>query len=138
MKRQEIVDAARQHLGTRWRHQARVPGVALDCLGLIVVTARDLGLLVEDTVNYSRRPNSRLLWKEVSRQLARVEGDEIKAGSVLLMHFSKDQNPYHFAFATSDSRMIHGYAKARKVVEHDIEDWLPSITAVFDFPGIED
>jgi len=138
MKRSDIVEAARKHLGTRWRHQARRPGVALDCLGLVVVTALDLGLPVEDTTAYKRRPNPKQLWGEVSRQLTRVEGDVIRPGSVLLLHFSESGYPYHFAFATTENRMIHGYAKARKVVEHDIEDWLGQVSAVFDFPGVED
>ncbi len=49
----EIVAAARECLGTPWHHAARLPGVGLDCAGLLIVVARRLGVPVEDDVNYT-------------------------------------------------------------------------------------
>jgi hypothetical protein len=57
----EILAAARTWLGTPWRHQGRLKGVAMDCGGLILGVGRDLGLLDFDTRAYGRIPDGRLL-----------------------------------------------------------------------------
>jgi cell wall-associated NlpC family hydrolase len=139
MIRQDVVDAARTELGTTWRHQARRPGVALDCLGLVVATANKLGLEPEDCTTYRRQPDPVRLQRMTSEQLVLADKDALKPGMVILLRFEgRNTNPYHFAIVTGPTTMIHGYAIARKVVEEDIERWRPSIVRAFDFPGVTD
>lgn len=60
---EDVVFAARAQLGVPWMHQARLPGVALDCVGLVIIVARGLGLVDQDLdiVGYSRTPDGRML-----------------------------------------------------------------------------
>jgi cell wall-associated NlpC family hydrolase len=55
----EIVAAARSWLGTPWRHQGRLKGIAVDCGGLIIGVGRELRLLDFGTRAYGRIPNRR-------------------------------------------------------------------------------
>lgn len=45
--KREFIDAARRLKGARWRHRGRKPW-AVDCIGLIVLAAKDAGLNVDD------------------------------------------------------------------------------------------
>ena len=74
----EILAAARTWLGTPWRHQGRLKGVAVDCGGLILGVGRELGLLDFDTRAYGRIPDGqqlRALCEQhlVSKPVARLE-----------------------------------------------------------------
>lgn len=138
VSRQQIADEARRHLGTFWLHQGRTEGVGLDCLGLVVVTARNLGFDVEDCVDYEMRPDPDRLSRMVRKQL--VEVAEPKLGSVLLLHFNhRTRTAFHFGIVTGPDSMVHGYAPARKVVEHPLsERWREHVSAIFDFPELTD
>lgn len=136
--RAEVIAEARKHLGTRWIHQGRWEGIGLDCLGLVVVVARNLGYKVQDTSTYDIRPDPVLLRSEVERQL--IPTSSPRLGSILLLHFNtRTRTAYHFAFLSGEDAIIHAYAKARKVVEDTYSElWAPRLTAAFDFPGLAD
>lgn len=54
----KLHEAARAYLGVPFRHQGRNPAVALDCIGLLVVAGRDVGLPVDlyDRTDYGKDP----------------------------------------------------------------------------------
>lgn len=135
MKAADIITAARVHLGTPYRHQGRVPGLALDCAGLFVAVCQDLGLQVEDEAGYGRTPFKGLLEQCIDRQpfLTRVPREQMQAGDVLLMRFQTD--PQHVAFHAGDT-MIHAYSNVGRVVEHRLADvWRARIVHVYRFEG---
>jgi cell wall-associated NlpC family hydrolase len=130
--RQQIVDTARSYLGVRYKHQGRTK-FGLDCLGLLVRVAHDLGLSTDDATDYGSVPDSRRLMRELDARLDVVLAPQI--GDVLLMRF--DNNPQHLAIIT-DKGIIHSYAQARKVVEHGLNDeWSRLIVRAYSFRGIE-
>lgn len=51
--REDFIAAARARIGTVWRHQGRDEN-GLDCVGLVVVAARAVGIEGQDLPNYSR------------------------------------------------------------------------------------
>lgn len=55
--------AARAYLGVPFLHQGRNPDVGIDCIGLLVLAARDCGLALDehDRCNYPRNPSGGLL-----------------------------------------------------------------------------
>ena len=59
----DVVAAARAHIGTPWQHQGRLRGVALDCAGLVIMVARDLGIVEPDfdIRGYGRAPDGTML-----------------------------------------------------------------------------
>tara|TARA_R110000744_G_scaffold104945_1_gene200737 strand:- start:1056 stop:1442 length:387 start_codon:yes stop_codon:yes gene_type:complete len=124
-------------LGTRWLHQGRASRKGLDCLGLIVLTARRCGYDVEDTTNYMANPDSELLIREVTRQFDLIDLEEATTGDVLTFAFTETRRPYHFAIMTSPTTMIHAYGTARKVIEHTIDEyWNGCKVHAFRFPGV--
>ena len=47
MNRQDVVTAAREWIDTPFHHQARLKGVGVDCVGLVIGVARELALVPE-------------------------------------------------------------------------------------------
>lgn len=109
-----IVEEARKHLGTPFHHQGRLPGVGLDCVGLLVVVAQSLGIPHEDFTGYARRPHKGSLRHALERNFDLVQ--EAKTGDVLAFYFLRPGIPHHVAIRT-DYGIIHSFATAGKVVE---------------------
>ena len=93
----EIVAAARAWLGTPWRHQGRLKGVAVDCGGLILGVGKELGLLDFDTRAYGRIPDGQHLRALCEQHLVAKAVIEVVPGDVLLMRFTR--HPQHLAIA---------------------------------------
>lgn len=126
-----IVAAARANLGTPFRHQGRIPGKALDCAGLVVVTARAVGLEPLDFAGYPRRPFAGLMEQVLDAQpcLRRVSRVP-QAGDVLLMRF--DGDPQHLAICAGQT-IIHAWAQPGRVAENDFTpDWQRRLVAVYE------
>jgi len=134
--RDQIVAVARRYLGTRFKHQGRVPGQALDCAGVVVCAARELGLGFYDVADYPRLPQGDALRRHLlSAGLAPIAPHRARPGDVLLMRFERD--PQHLALMT-DRGIIHAHLRLRGVVEHRLDDWWQGkIIAAFQFPGVE-
>jgi cell wall-associated NlpC family hydrolase len=129
--RQEIINAARNYLGVRYKHQGRTR-FGLDCLGLVVRVAHDLSLSNEDSTDYGSVPDGKRLMREMDARLDITMN--AKPGDVLLMRF--DKNPQHLAIMT-DKGIIHSYAQVRGVVEHRLDDeWAKRIVRSYSFRGI--
>ena len=126
----DIVTCARAYLGVPWVHQGR-SRAGLDCGGLIVRVAQDLGLSAFDVGAYGRQPDGkslrRYLWAFGARPLA-----ELAPGAILLMRFVRF--PQHLAIAT-ERGMIHTYAQAGGVVEHTLGRWRARVVEAYAFPG---
>lgn len=90
--REEVVAAARQHVGTPWVHQGRTAGVALDCLGMVIFVVRELGLVEPgfDINGYARWPDGTML-EVCDRHMHRIA--DIELGAVLVM--STAEEPQH-------------------------------------------
>lgn len=136
MKRDQFIAALRSELKTKWQHQGRIPGVALDCAGLLVVAAEKCGHQLLDKKVYERRPDASILLQYVRENGLKMVGKHnLEVGDVLIMSY--DNNPQHFAVVTEvhpAPRIIHGAAKYHQVVEHYLtKDWSDIITYVFRF-----
>lgn len=132
----DILAAARACLDTPFRHQGRVPGLALDCAGLIVSVAQALGIDHCDVADYGRLPNNGQLAGVLDAQpaLRAVVVADMQPGDILLMRFVKE--PQHLAFL-GESTLIHSWEGAGKVCEHGIDDiWRRRIVRVYRFAGV--
>ena len=109
-----IVEKAREYLGTPFHHQGRVKGVGIDCIGLLVGVANELGLQHEDFKQYGERPDPRQLLYYISRSCDRTTNT--LPGDILLFWFIAPNYPQHAGIAT-DRGFIHTFRTARKVVE---------------------
>lgn len=134
--RDAIVRQAREFVGTPFRHQGRVPGRALDCLGVIVCVGRQLKLFDHDRRDYPRvAPDGETLLREVARAGFRgIAPAAARPGDVYVMAMTRD--PQHVALVT-DKGILHAWLAARAVVEHGLDDfWAARIVAAFRFPGV--
>ena len=140
---EQIVAAARQMLGTPFRHQGRVPGEALDCAGLAVLSASTAGLPVTDRRCYGREPDGQTLERSIDEQpcLMRIDAADIAPGDLLLLRIKHD--PQHLAIVAASQieedrlTMIHCCAASGRVVEHDLtRNWHVRIVAAYRFVEI--
>jgi cell wall-associated NlpC family hydrolase len=142
MNRQAIIDAALRHEGTPWVHQGRLPGVALDCLGLLVVVARELGFVPQDfdESGYSRFPDGVSLPDGLARYLVPINRSAIAPGDVVSMTF--DQFPQHVGIVIPYKHgnalaMVHASSRAGKVERTRLmfNDKM-RFTGAYSFPGV--
>lgn len=87
-----IVAAARSHLGTPWMHQARLPGHGMDCIGLVICVAREVGAVPAgfDVGGYSRSPNGSMM-RLCSQHMDQIDAPEL--GAVVVIATQAD--PHH-------------------------------------------
>lgn len=112
-QRAQAVTTARGLIGTRWHHHGRTRA-AVDCVGLLVVVAQELGIPHVDDLSYGMRPKPGALEGALERSgLVRIKVDEIQPGDVLAFWYGEKGLPYHVALVSSlDGRqtMIHAMA----------------------------
>lgn len=129
--REQIVSTARSYMGVRWHHQGR-NRAGLDCVGLVLATAWDLGLTAIDYDGYGRVPDGVMLRAELDKHMDRT--DTQRLGDVLLMRF--EQQPQHLAIVT-DIGIIHAHAMMRRVVEHGLDEvWASRIVGAYTWRGL--
>lgn len=135
IKQSAIVAAAREAVGTRFKHQGRTVGVALDCAGLAQHVAASVGIETTDVEGYPRTPFSGQLEATLEAQPSLVQAQDMQPGDVLLMRFDKE--PQHLAIYAGET-IIHAYAKARIVCEHDFTpEWRSRVVRIYRFSGVE-
>ena len=117
MQIDQIIIAARDCIGTPFVPQGRLPGVGLDCAGLILHALQAGGITIDDVASYTIPPDPTLLIDALA-QGGFMQQDQIMPGAVLLFRFQG--RAQHLALAISDNTMIHAFAPARHVVETDI------------------
>lgn len=115
-------DAARTCLGTPYHHQGRLPGVGLDCIGLLVYAGAASGRLAPgvDVTGYPRYPDGKLLLHHLDAHLDRVHPDDMRPSDAVCVAYEK--HPQHVGILGSYRHgglsMIHALGSAGKVVEH--------------------
>lgn len=138
MTADDILCAARACLETPFRHQGRAIGVGLDCAGLLIVVARQLGFDPIDVDGYGRTPAGGLLESALDRQACLRRIGDIgtrQPGDLLLLRFAGD--PQHLAIDAGET-MIHAYASVGKCCEHRLSlPWAARIVRVYRFAGVD-
>lgn len=137
----EVVAEARAWMGTPWRHQHRTKVVSVDCAGLIIGVARELGLVAPDFdfTGYGRQPDGSLL--TVCEQfMTRIPRDQMGPGDVLVVAVEHD--PQHMGvlvpYRHGGLALIHASSTARKVVETRVMFSRTFVfRAAFRLPGVE-
>lgn len=93
--RADVIAEARSWLDTPYVHQHRAKGAAVDCAGLVIGVARELGIVAADfDVNgYARVPDGKSLLELCDRFMSRLPMWQLKPGHVLVFAFEK--HPTH-------------------------------------------
>jgi len=82
----DIVRVARTYLDTPFHHMGRLPGVGLDCAGLLVCCARELGLVASDfdVPAYIPTPDGRQLIAWCEQYMKRVSQANMQPGDAIV------------------------------------------------------
>lgn len=138
--REAVVECARTYLGTPFHHQGRKKGLdgAIDCLGLLVGVAAELGIPHHDFLAYPRYPDKRrLLIQEMDKSLIRIGTEEMLPADVPCFWIRNPKRPHHVGIMT-DLGIIHTHASVGKVVETSFDErWVKRVAQAYRFVGVE-
>jgi cell wall-associated NlpC family hydrolase len=145
--REAIVAEARTWIGTKYSHQQRMKGVAVDCAGLVIGVSRALGLVDSDfdITGYARTPDGSLL-RYCDEHMTRIGRNEMQPGDALVVKF--DADPQHFGilapYPHSDRHLaiIHAASNRGRVIETRLlfgdEPHAMKFVAAFKLPNVID
>ncbi len=134
--RQQIIDQARTWLNTPFKHQGRLKGVGVDCVGLVMGVANELDIYRYEYKTYHHSPNPEMMAQQLSLNLDEIVIQDAKVGDILW--FRVMHHPRHLAIQT-DLGIIHAFAPARKVVEIPLDiGWVQLLHKVYRYRGVID
>lgn len=138
----ELVAAARQYLGVRFRHRGRSKN-GIDCAGIVKCSYLDCGVDLPDFLLYGKEPYRDGLTSRTEEALGApvalspVRRFQLQIADVMVMRF--EHEPHHMAFVTDyplgGLAMLHADGHSKKVIEHRLaDDHIARITHVFRRP----
>lgn len=121
-------------LDTPFRHQGRTKGIEADCAGVVIESARTVGLTTFQITDYSEQSDEErfnALLREHLRPVpfrAKLPGD-VLSFAPLLRH-------QHLGVLVAEDLFVHAYAlEPRKVIKSRLAgDWLFRLRGVWRFP----
>jgi len=140
VKNQEIISCAKTWIDILYRHQGRSRHAGIDCAGLIICVAKELGISTFDTKAYPRIPNiiefNRQMEKGGCRMIPftdRANGD--------ILRIAELRWPVHSGLLEIDRQgkewLIHSWRPARKVIREVITKLrFSQISSVWRYPEI--
>lgn len=133
-----VVAAARDWLGTPYRHQASTLGAGCDCLGLLRGVWRTLygdEPMAPPPYRASMRDpeNAGALRAASERFLLPAEGP-LEGGQVVLFRLAGLEEPKHCGIMVSANRFIHAQEKLGVVEAYFTDGWAKRVSGRFRFP----
>ena len=133
-----LVAQARTWIDTPYHHAGRAKGHGVDCIGLVIGAARELGAVVPfDTTAYGRGDNLALMTQGLMEFCAAYDTDVTLAPGDILI-FRGGSILHHVAIYTGPEMgaMIHVYNTVGKVVEQRLTpEWVRLLHLVFRLRG---
>ena len=135
MSAENFITAARSFVGTPFKHGQRLPGVGIDCIGVLVCAAQACGYSHQDKKAYPLRPDGQLV-PILDAQLQRVP--VALRGDIFAMAFDDKlrgitEEPHHVAIYAGET-IIHAYAQAKKCVEQPMTAaWWDRVRIIYRF-----
>lgn len=111
----------------------------MDCVGLLVLVGRDIGLHIEDTTDYTFNPEVKKFTDVIYSQSVRVPMDPIRIGSIGI--FRQSIYPMHTGIIakhpiSGELTVINANLKGKKVIEQPMSEWFEEIIQIRDYKGI--
>lgn len=114
----KLLSVSREYIGTPYHHEARLKGVGIDCVGLVICTHAELGIHLPDAIPYPQYPPAGLLndcLKKADLQI--VPKADARAGDFATFWIHQPGVATHLGVLT-DKGLIHCYTQVGSVVEH--------------------
>ncbi len=137
---QQVLTAARDWLGTPYRHQASLKGVGCDCLGLVRGIWRDIHGAEPETPppyrpDWAERSGEDRLWDAAVRAMGSpIDLCAMLPGDLLLFRWRLGMPAKHAGILSDPARFIHAYEQASVVESALVPSWRRRIAGVFRFP----
>lgn len=137
----QVLQIARNWLGTPYRHGASRLQVGCDCLGLIRGVWRELyGAEPEQAGTYSRDwaelTKDEPLLNAAQRHMTLKTISEMQAGDLLVFRWRDGVAAKHLGIMAQDNRFIHAYEGHCVTLSALVPQWRQRIVAVFAFPEL--
>ncbi len=134
----EFAAAARSLVGTPTRHKGRMPGVALDCVGVVLCAAHACGLHCADFLDYGCPPASDSLLRELA---AVADPTEPAPGAVVVLRWGGGVGaPLHVGVLSGvgqDGAWRFVHAGTWRVREIPLDDgWRDSLHSAWRLRGV--
>lgn len=138
----EVFEAALRYKDVPWKHQGR-SDKGIDCLGLVVRVAIDLGLPgTENALSIDTRDYSRVTPMGICKEL--MNGGMLRASKpisgAVVVFAQGGTYTTHLGILGSgrfELELVHAYAPSRRVVHHVFDDgWRKNARAFFLYPGV--
>ncbi|MBV0891525.1 C40 family peptidase [Paracoccus sp. Z118] len=128
--------AARGWLDVPFRHQGR-SRAGIDCVGLLVCVAREMGLPEYDVTGYTRRAQGMGFLEHFHANFSEIPLGAAMPGDVLV--FVETVYPCHTGIMSERHgvpHVIHAHAPRQKVIEEPFSgEWQGKLRFAFRFPG---
>lgn len=135
--RDDIVATARSYIGVRFARSGRDRNKGIDCVGLLTLVGRDLGLDIKDILNYNFEPKPDTFLEIIRSQSDPVPMNAYRPGNIVLLRQSI--YPMHCGIIGRQPHgltVINANLHARKVIEQPIADWRNEIIELRDYKGL--
>ena len=133
-----FVAVARGYVGVPWRHLGR-SRTGVDCIGLVLLAAREVSVVLPDPAPYAREPQGTRLLEGILGHAPRVA--EASPGDVLLFRLGLYGGHVGIASvhpAWGVPACLHAYAPRRQVVEQPMDAELrTALIGAFRLPFLE-
>jgi len=122
MTRTEFITTARKYLGTQFIHQGRLPGIGLDCAGVVVCALRENDYGVNDRSGYGRIPAGGEFMAAIWEHCDPVHLGDVRPGDLMMFAFRNE--PQHIAIVSGIEpiMLIHSWSDVGKVVENGMDE----------------
>ncbi|MCU0832133.1 MAG: NlpC/P60 family protein [Rhizobiaceae bacterium] len=139
MEAARVIDAARDWIGTPYRHQGSRRGVGCDCLGLVRGVWRTLyggepEAVPPYTQDWAEARGGDLLLAAAMRHFEPRASDP-QPGDVLLFRWSATSAAKHAGILVTPDAMIHAYSGVGVVESPVVPTWRRRIAGAFSFPA---
>ncbi|OGT01870.1 MAG: hypothetical protein A2143_02310 [Gallionellales bacterium RBG_16_57_15] len=137
MNRSDLVLIAHTFLGTPFHHQGRLPGVGLDCAGVVVCALKRLDHPVADHAGYGRIPSQGIFTSAINAHCDQIQQDEIEPGDLMMFAFRAEPQHVAIVSATHPVMLIHAYQDVGRVVENGLDaTWQSRLRGCYRIRGI--
>lgn len=130
----EFIAEVHTWLGTPFAHQGRTKGTEADCAGVVIESARALGLTTFQITDYSEQSDEARFNALLREHLLPVAFRDRQPGDVL--SFAPLLRHQHLGVLIHDDLFVHAYAlDPKKVIKSRLAaDWLYRLRGVWRFP----
>ena len=109
---------AHKYIGVPFRHRGRTDK-GLDCVGLVILAAKDCGYDKYEEFAYGSEPPSGVLCAVLAEHFGEPVDGEPQVNDVVLLRLHKGRNPTHVGIITTHPNglgIIHTHSRTHRVV----------------------